>query len=88
MTDLFHFLVDRYALTRQCWNWNPQDRPTFTEIVMTLDSIQSNEDYLDLLNVPYLDETSSIHSEDDEDIVDGYPHYQVSRPFIQKAMYF
>lgn len=92
MSHIFPFIfVYRYALTRQCWNWNPQDRPTFTEIVMTLDSIltsTSNEEYLDLLNVPYLDETSSIHSEDDEDIVDGYPHYQVSRPFIQRGMYF
>lgn len=75
----------RYALTRQCWNWSPQARPTFTEIVITLDNIltsTSNEEYLDLVNVPYFDETSSIHSEDDEDIVDGYP--PVRRPFLMR----
>lgn len=71
---------------RQCWNFDAQSRPTFTEIVFTLENILStstNEEYLDLINVPYLDETSSVHSEEDQDFVDGFqgrPHY---RPFLR-----
>lgn len=53
---------------------------------MRLDQIlssTSNEEYLDLLNVPYFDETHSIHSDDDEDIVDG-PVLPVYRPFLRR----
>lgn len=38
-------------LMRECWHWNPNERPTFTEIVEDLDkilSITANEEYLDL----------------------------------------
>lgn len=68
---------------RMCWNWKPQDRPTFIEIVGTLESIL-NEEYLDLINVPYFDDTSSIHSEEDEDIVDGFRTFPtVYHPFLR-----
>ncbi len=36
---------------RECWLWNPQERPTFTEIVNHLDRILcscSNDEYLDV----------------------------------------
>lgn len=73
---------------RQCWNFNAQSRPKFFEIVDTLENIlttSSNEEYLDLINVPYLDETSSLHSDDDQDIVDGYgfERYTSCRPFLR-----
>jgi hypothetical protein len=38
-------------LMRECWHWNPNERPTFAEIVEDLDkilSITANEEYLDL----------------------------------------
>lgn len=72
---------------RQCWNWKPQSRPTFTEIVFTLENILSsstNEEYLDLINVPYFDEASPVHSEaDDHDVVDGFQGISVYRPFLR-----
>lgn len=80
--------LNRYALTRQCWNWNPQTRPTFTEIVFTLENIlsaDSNQEYLNVINVPYFDDTSSIHSEEDEDFVDGFRKQPptVYHPFLR-----
>lgn len=77
---------NRYALMRQCWNFEAPSRPTFTEIVFTLENILStstNEEYLDLINVPYADETNSIHNEDDQDVVDGFYDRQVYRPFLR-----
>lgn len=71
---------------RQCWNFDAQSRPTFIEIVFTLENILStstNEEYLDLINVPYLDETSSAHSEENQDIVDGFERYPAYRPFLR-----
>lgn len=68
---------------RQCWNFKAQSRPTFIEIVFQLENILStstNEEYLDLINVPYLDETCSLHSEEEQDIVDGFERY---RPFLR-----
>lgn len=71
---------------RQCWNFDAQSRPTFTEIVFSLENILStstNEEYLDLINVPYLDETSSVHSEEDQDFVDGFQGRPLHRPFLR-----
>lgn len=68
-------------LTRQCWNWNPSSRPTFTEIVNTLDRIlttSTNEEYLQLDNVPFLDETLSMRS-DEEDFNSATPF----QPFMR-----
>lgn len=56
----------RYMLMRQCWQYNPQDRPDFTELVIDLDKILSataNEEYLDL-GAPVLETPPS--SSDDE----------------------
>lgn len=55
-------------LMRQCWNWNPHERPTFTEIVENLDKILAatvNEEYLDL-GVPLL-QTPPSSDDDDSD---------------------
>lgn len=82
----------RYKLMRRCWNWKPQQRPTFTEIVSELEDILSsttNEEYLDLINVPYFDEASSDHSgtddhNQDHDVIDGFPAIShVYRPFLR-----
>ncbi|XP_037030853.1 fibroblast growth factor receptor homolog 1 isoform X4 [Bradysia coprophila] len=57
-----------YMLMRQCWNWNPHERPTFTEIVENLDKIlgaTANEEYLDL-GVPLL-QTPPSSDDDDSD---------------------
>lgn len=59
-------------LMRQCWNWNPHDRPTFTEIVENLDKILGatiNEEYLDL-GIPLLETPPS--SDDDDDDNDAF----------------
>ena len=32
-----------YDLMRQCWEWDPADRPTFAEISKILNSINVNE---------------------------------------------
>lgn len=54
-------------LMRQCWNFDPHERPTFTEIVENLDKIlgaTANEEYLDL-GVPLLETPPSSDDESD-----------------------
>lgn len=71
---------------RLCWNWNPKSRPTFTEIVFDLENIltsTTNEQYLELLNVPYADDTNSPSEGEDQDVVDGFYGPSVRRPFLQ-----
>lgn len=54
---------------RQCWQFNPQDRPDFTELVVDLDKILSataNDEYLDL-GVPILRTPPSSDDEFDDD---------------------
>lgn len=75
---------------RQCWNFDAQSRPTFGEIVTTLDniittywSVALNEEYLNLINDPYIDETSSVHSDEDRDFVDGFQGRPQYRPFLR-----
>ena len=65
---------------RQCWNWNPNARPTFAEIVDNLDKVLSSTtpgEYLELENVPFLDEHQYEHSDDEEFSVTTYQpiHY-------------
>lgn len=69
-------------LTRQCWNWGPRERPKFEDIVRELEDIllsTSGEEYLNLDNVPFLDETSSIRSDED----DGFNSATTYHPFIR-----
>lgn len=69
---------------RQSWNWDPKSRPTFTEIVFTLDDIltsSSNEEYLNLINGPYIDDPSDA---EDQDVVDGFRGPPVCRPFLRR----
>ncbi|RWR99499.1 fibroblast growth factor receptor 3-like protein [Dinothrombium tinctorium] len=57
---------DMYLLMRDCWKHHPEDRPSFTEIVITLDlmlTVASDQEYLDL-NIALLDTPPT--SSDDE----------------------
>lgn len=71
---------------RQCWNWKPHLRPTFTEIVLYLDNILStttNEEYLNVINGPYIDDSTPNSDGDDQDVVDGFRGPPVCRPFLR-----
>lgn len=71
---------------RQCWNWKPRARPTFTEIVLYLDNIlttTSNEEYLNLINGPYIDDPEPSDGEEDQDVVDSFRGPPVCRPFLR-----
>ncbi|CAG9809430.1 unnamed protein product [Chironomus riparius] len=70
--------IDIYMLMRECWHWNPVERPTFCEIVEDLDkilSITANEEYLDL-GLPQLETppSSSDEESDDDDTKEKFPH--------------
>lgn len=65
-------------LMRECWHWNPNERPTFTEIVEDLDkilSITANEEYLDL-GLPQLETppSSSDEESDEDEGQERFPH--------------
>lgn len=54
---------------RETWHWNPQERPSFAEIVEDLDKIlgfTANEEYLDL-GLPQLETPPSSSDEYEED---------------------
>lgn len=60
-------------MMRQCWNWQPKERPNFTEIVESLDQILSatiNDEYLDL-DIPLLKTPPSSEDENDDDDTDS-----------------
>ncbi len=63
--------MDVWMIMRECWQWYPRERPTFTKIVEQLEQILSSlpkDEFLDLgLS---LEEISSDSSEasDDENI--------------------
>ncbi|XP_063221678.1 fibroblast growth factor receptor 3-like isoform X2 [Bacillus rossius redtenbacheri] len=62
--------LEIYMLMRDCWSYQPNERPTFKELVEDLDrilTITANEEYLDL-GLPQLDTppTSQETSEDEE----------------------
>ncbi|XP_017040160.1 LOW QUALITY PROTEIN: fibroblast growth factor receptor homolog 1 [Drosophila ficusphila] len=53
-----------YILMRQCWHFNADDRPPFTEIVEYMDKLlQSKEDYLDV-DIANLDTPPSTSDEE------------------------
>ncbi|XP_059612426.1 fibroblast growth factor receptor homolog 1-like [Phlebotomus argentipes] len=57
-----------YMLMRQCWQFNPQDRPNFSQLVGDLDKILSataNDEYLDL-GVPLLETPPSSDDEESD----------------------
>ena len=56
-------------LMRDCWSYQPNERPLFRELVDNLDrilTITSNEEYLDL-GLPQLDTPPSSEDEDSAD---------------------
>ncbi|XP_014604411.1 PREDICTED: fibroblast growth factor receptor homolog 1-like isoform X1 [Polistes canadensis] len=65
--------IEIYMLMRDCWSYQPTERPTFSELVEDLDrilTITANEEYLDLglpqLDTPPSSQESSDDAEDDE----------------------
>ncbi|KAJ8683574.1 hypothetical protein QAD02_019366 [Eretmocerus hayati] len=70
--------IDMYMLMRDCWSYQPEERPVFTEIVEELDrvlTITANEEYLDL-GLPQLDTPpSSQESSDaeDDEVAEQFP---------------
>lgn len=65
--------LEIYVLMRECWSYNPNERPNFCELVDDLDrilTITANEEYLDL-GLPQLDTPPSSQEgscEEDEHI--------------------
>lgn len=61
--------LEIYLLMRDCWSYQPNERPIFSELVEDLDrilTITANEEYLDL-GLPQLDTPpSSLESSGDE----------------------
>lgn len=56
-----------YILMRQCWHFNADDRPPFTEIVEYMDKLlQTKEDYLDV-DIANLDTPPSTSDEEEEE---------------------
>ncbi|XP_049864650.1 fibroblast growth factor receptor 3-like isoform X1 [Schistocerca gregaria] len=66
--------LEIYMLMRDCWNYQPNERPMFSELVEDLDrilTITANEEYLDLglpqLDTPPSSQESCQESSDDEE---------------------
>ncbi|XP_014481673.1 PREDICTED: fibroblast growth factor receptor homolog 1-like isoform X2 [Dinoponera quadriceps] len=66
--------IEIYMLMRECWSYQPNERPTFVELVEDLDrilTITANEEYLDLglpqLDTPPSSQESSATEEDGEE---------------------
>ncbi|KAG8038427.1 hypothetical protein G9C98_006123 [Cotesia typhae] len=67
-------VVTQYMLMRDCWSYQPNERPMFGELVEDLDrilTITANEEYLDLglpqLDTPPSSQESSDAEDDDEE---------------------
>ncbi|XP_011254082.1 fibroblast growth factor receptor homolog 1 isoform X2 [Camponotus floridanus] len=70
--------IEIYMLMRDCWSYQPTERPTFVELVEDLDrilTITANEEYLDL-GLPQLDTppSSQESSEVEEDGEEKFPY--------------
>ncbi|EDW81025.2 uncharacterized protein Dwil_GK11836 [Drosophila willistoni] len=75
--------INIYILMRQCWHFNADDRPPFTEIVEYMDKLlQAKEDYLDV-DIANLDTPPSTSDEEEEE-EDPPPPY-LSLSFTPKA---
>ncbi|KAG5311093.1 FGFR1 factor, partial [Acromyrmex insinuator] len=70
--------IEIYMLMRDCWSYQPSERPTFVELVEDLDrilTITANEEYLDL-GLPQLDTppSSQESSETEEEGEEKFPY--------------
>ncbi|GAB1869188.1 Fibroblast growth factor receptor [Camponotus japonicus] len=70
--------IEIYMLMRDCWSYQPSERPTFVELVEDLDrilTITANEEYLDL-GLPQLDTPPSSQESSDveEDGEEKFPY--------------
>lgn len=64
-------------LMRECWHWNPNERPTFCEIVEDLDkilTITAEEEYLDLGIHLQLETPPSSSDESDDEREEKFPY--------------
>ncbi|XP_018565011.1 fibroblast growth factor receptor homolog 1-like isoform X2 [Anoplophora glabripennis] len=69
--------LDIYMLMRECWSYQPNERPVFSELVEDLDrilTITANEEYLDL-GLPQLDTPPSSQ---DSSCNENFPFPQIS----------
>ncbi|XP_046749782.1 fibroblast growth factor receptor homolog 1-like isoform X1 [Diprion similis] len=72
--------IEIYMLMRDCWSYQPNERPMFGELVEDLDrilTITANEEYLDL-GLPQLDtppsSQESSEADDDDDDDEKFPY--------------
>ncbi|KAK0096930.1 hypothetical protein PV326_003858 [Microctonus aethiopoides] len=74
--------IEIYMLMRDCWSYQPNERPMFGELVEDLDrilTITANEEYLDL-GLPQLDtppssqESSEADDDDDDEGEEKFPY--------------
>ncbi|XP_065165499.1 fibroblast growth factor receptor homolog 1-like isoform X2 [Atheta coriaria] len=66
--------LEIYMLMRECWSYQPNERPNFTELVEDLDrilTITANEEYLDL-GLPPLDTPPSSQESSGDDCDGSY----------------
>ncbi|XP_033207757.1 fibroblast growth factor receptor 3-like isoform X3 [Belonocnema kinseyi] len=73
--------IEIYMLMRDCWSYQPNERPMFGELVEDLDrvlTITTNEEYLDLglpqLDTPPSSQESSEAEDEDEDGQETFPY--------------
>ncbi|XP_015603396.1 fibroblast growth factor receptor homolog 1 isoform X2 [Cephus cinctus] len=73
--------IEIYMLMRDCWSYQPNERPMFGELVEDLDrilTITANEEYLDLglpqLDTPPSSQESSEAEDDDENGEEKFPY--------------
>ncbi|XP_043269981.1 fibroblast growth factor receptor homolog 1-like isoform X2 [Venturia canescens] len=73
--------IEIYMLMRDCWSYQPNERPMFGELVEDLDrilTITANEEYLDLglpqLDTPPSSQESSEAEDDDDEGEEKFPY--------------
>lgn len=92
---IFYSHHHRYSLMRECWHFDPDKRPAFSDIVQILDhilSLTSDKEYLDF-GLPALDTPpssecdSDTDTEDDDDISMNAHNQLTNSAFISRNMY-
>ncbi|XP_031784638.1 fibroblast growth factor receptor homolog 1 isoform X2 [Nasonia vitripennis] len=76
--------VEIYLLMRECWSYQPEDRPMFSDLVEFLDrilTITANEEYLDL-GLPPLDTPPSSQESSDAENNDAEDQFPFQRNLL------
>ena len=50
---LFQYLSTRYSIIDSCWHVKSDERPTFSELVMSLESLQFTQTEIEVDKHPY-----------------------------------